>query len=293
MEYQNEINEMLINHYDKDCIISEIVRLGGLTNKTFKVATNKGTIIVRLPGPGTEELISRKEEKISNMLACELGIDPGIIYFDDTTGDKISNYVEDAITMSPETLKEEKHLIQVAQILNKLHKCNVNTNIIFDVFGMAKDYEDFMVNNKVSLFKNYAMYKEQVYLIKEKLNRYNQKLVPCHNDPLCENWISGNGSMYLIDWEYAGMNDAMWDIADVSIEAMLNEKEDLLLLENYFGRNITIDEKISFLANKIYLDYLWSLWGKTRVPFDDTMEDYANERFERMKTNIKKIEVLL
>ena len=43
-----------------------------------------------------------------------------------------------------------------------------------------------------------------------------------------------------------------------------------------------------FLANKIYVDYLWTLWAKTRVPYDgQPMEDWATERDERMKNNIK------
>ena len=81
----------------------------------------------------------------------------------------------------------------------------------------------------------------------------------------------------------------MWDLADVSIEADYDEKLDEMLLREYFGRAATENEFKRFIANKIYLDYLWTLWGKTRVPFDGKMmEDYALNRYVRLKQNISR-----
>ena len=117
------------------------------------------------------------------------------------------------------------------------------------------------------------------------------KKVPCHNDPLCENWVEGDGRMYLIDWEYAGMNDGMWDLADVSIEAGFGETEDMMLLNKYLGHKPDVMELKHFLASKIYVDYLWTLWAKARVPYDgQPMEDWAVERYNRMKGFIAEFE---
>ena len=90
--------------------------------------------------------------------------------------------------------------------------------------------------------------------------------------------------MYLIDWEYAGMNDGMWDIADVSIEAVFGEKEDREMLSAYLGREPDVLDEKHFLASKIYVDFLWTLWAKTRVPYDgEPMEEWAAERYNRLK----------
>ena len=114
--------------------------------------------------------------------------------------------------------------------------------------------------------------------------RWQPALVPCHNDPLCENWVQGADKLYLLDWEYAGMNDPMWDLADVSIEAGYTQTQDNQLLESYLQRKPTGEEQRRFLANKIYVDYLWTLWAKTRVPYDgQPMEDWAAERYARLK----------
>ena len=113
--------------------------------------------------------------------------------------------------------------------------------------------------------------------------------VPCHNDSLMGNWVlDGDGKLYLIDWEYSGMNEAMWDLSCLSIEADYSPELDNQLLEAYFGRPATVEEKKRFIAAKMYVDYLWTLWGLTRVPFDgDFMQEYADGRYMRLKKNIE------
>ena len=84
------------------------------------------------------------------------------------------------------------------------------------------------------------------------------------------------------------MNEAMWDLSCLSIEAAYSEENDLELLNAYYGREATIDEKKRFAAAKLYVDYLWTLWGLTRVPFDGQfMQEYADGRYERLKDNIE------
>ena len=116
--------------------------------------------------------------------------------------------------------------------------------------------------------------------------------VPCHNDSLIGNWVlDGDGRLYLIDWEYSGMNEAMWDLSCLSIEANYGPAEDAELLEAYYdceGRKVRIEDKKRFIAAKMYVDYLWTLWGLTRVPFDGAfMQEYADNRYMRLKKNIE------
>lgn len=269
----------------------KVERLGGLTNHSYHVINPDGKEwVVRLPGEGTEKMINRQDEKVSTELACRLGIDAKLLYFGDD-GVKISEYIANAKTMSPELMREKQQIIKAADVLKKLHSSEVDTGIPFEVFEMAKSYEDIIAENNVSLYEDYSETKENVMQIKNRLDSLvHSKKVPCHNDPLCENWIMGNAGLMLVDWEYAGMNDPLWDVADVSIESDYDEEMDNLFLESYFERQPTALEKQSFYANKIYLDYLWTLWGKTRVPYDgEPMEEYAKERYLRLKDNLNKI----
>ncbi|MBE6563561.1 MAG: hypothetical protein E7660_07475 [Ruminococcaceae bacterium] len=279
-----KIKELLVKALETDTY-KELSRMGGLTNHTYKVTLENGDeYVVRIPGEGTEEMIVRSDEMVSTKLACDLGVDAEMLWFGEN-GAKVTKYIKNAVTMSAETLKEPCHIEQMAEIFRKMHSCGVDTKVPFEVFEMAESYEDIIFDKKVPMFDDYESIKKEVMRIKGEVDASTEiKKVPCHNDPLCENWVEGDGRMYLIDWEYAGMNDGMWDVADVSIEAGFDGECDRLLLAAYLGREPELADEKHFLASKIYVDYLWTLWAKARVPYDgQPMEDWAVERYTRLK----------
>lgn len=282
------VQELLQNVLGKADYAS-IARMGGLTNRTYEVTFADGErYVVRIPGEGTEELIVRGDERISTELACRLGIDADLLYFGEK-GEKVTQFIPEAVTMSAETMREEKHIDKAAAIFRTLHNSGADTGVPFEVFDMAKGYEKIISDNRVSMYDDYDEVKAQVMAIKAEVDAICEiRRVPCHNDALCENWImSGEERMYLVDWEYAGMNDGIWDLADISIEASYERCHDERLLTAYLGREPEAADWKHLFANKLYVDYLWTLWAKTRVPYDgQPMEDWATERYERLKQNI-------
>lgn len=270
-----------------------IERLGGMTNHTYRVRINgEEEYVMRIPGEGTEEMISRGNERISTMLACELGIDARLLFFGED-GTKITEYVRDAETMNMSAMRNAGVIIGVADTLRRLHTCGRDTGVPFDVFDMAQTYEKVIKDNNVSMYPDYEMIKARIMKLKNELDQQEAiTLVPCHNDPLCENWLKCENRLYLIDWEYAGMNDGMWDLADVSIEAEYQPQHDELLLKTYLGHEPSAFERKRFVANKLYLDYLWTLWGKARVPYEgEEMEQYALGRYMRLKANMQEASI--
>lgn len=283
-----QIKELLL-HVLGTAEYAELSRMGGLTNHTYRVTLTSGEeYVVRIPGEGTEELIVRSDEKISTELACALDVDAQMLYFGEK-GEKVTKYITNAVTMSADTLKEPGHIVQMAEIFKKIHSCGKDTKVPFEVFQMAEGYEKIIRDNHVPMFEDYAQVKEAVMGIKAEIDAAVEiHKVPCHNDPLCENWVESDDRLYLIDWEYAGMNDGMWDLGDVSIEAGFDETHDMQLLRAYLGKEPGAVEKKHLLASKIYVDYLWSLWAKTRVPYDgEPMEEWATERYARLKGFIR------
>ena len=281
---ENAAVKQLLEKVLKTDDYSAISRMGGLTNRTYKVTVLGEDYVVRIPGEGTEELINRRDEMVSTRLACDLGVDAELLYFGED-GSKVTRYIKDAVTMSSETLKTDENIKRMADIFKKVHTSGVNTGVPFEVFEMAGGYEKIISDNNVPMYDDYDEIKKHVMAVKNEIDALiNAEKVPCHNDPLCENWVLGGERMYLIDWEYAGMNDGMWDVADVSIEAGFDAVCDEKLLTAYLGRTPDEKDKKHFLASKIYVDYLWTLWAKTRVPYDgQPMEDWATERYTRLK----------
>ena len=169
---------------------SDIRRLGGLTNHTYHVIFANGEeYVVRIPGEGTEEIIVRDDEKKSTQLACKLGVDAPMLYFGEN-GAKVSQYLKNAQTMSAETIKSATHIAQIAQIFRTMHDCGEDTGVPFEVFDMAAGYEKIIDNMNVPMFADYDRYKAKLMQIKEEIDSTLEiKIVPCHNDPLCENWV--------------------------------------------------------------------------------------------------------
>ena len=268
----------------------DIQRLGGMTNHSYKITRNDGEeYLVRIPGDGTEEMINRMDERKSTELGCKLGIDSPLLYFGDD-GCKVMKFIHDPQEMNEDVMKRPENLKQAAAIFHKLHTCGEDTGVRFDVFEMADLYEKIIRDGGVAFYEDYENVKQTVMDIKAAVDATGvAPRVPCHNDSLMGNWVlDGDGKLYLIDWEYSGMNEAMWDLSCFSIEADYSPDNDDQLLEEYYGRSATVEEKKRFVAAKMYVDYLWTLWGLTRVPFDgDFMQEYADGRYIRLKKNIE------
>ncbi len=150
---------------------TELERLGGLTNHTYHVTLADGReYAVRIPGEGTEEMIVRSDEQVSTRLACGLGIDAQLLYFGDD-GSKVTEYIPEAVTMSPALLKNDTRIRAVAEIFRKLHGCGKDTGVPFEVFRMAALYEKIIHDQKVPMFADYAEQKAKVMAVKEIIDR--------------------------------------------------------------------------------------------------------------------------
>ena len=266
-----------------------IERLGGMTNRSYHVVLKDGEeLLVRIPGEGTEEMINRLDERKSTELACRLGIDTELFWFGDD-GTKVMRFIRNPKAVDETVMKQKENMTQAAAIFRRLHSCGEDTGVPFEVFDMAALYERIIRSGGVAFYPDYEDVKQPVMTIKAAVDAVQAPVrVPCHNDSLMGNWVlDENGKLYLIDWEYSGMNEAMWDLSCLSIEADFSEQDDAELLKAYYNREPTLDEKKRFAAAKLYVDYLWTLWGLTRVPFDGAfMQEYADGRYLRLKKNI-------
>lgn len=292
-----KVKELLIKaNRSGDC--AKIERLGGMTNRSYKVTLENGEeLLVRIPGEGTENMINRLDERKSTELACELNIDSKLLYFGDD-GTKVMKFIKNPQPMNEEVMRRKENLLQAAEIFHRLHYSGIDTGVRFEVFDMADLYERIIRASGVAFYNDYEAVKQSVMNIKAEFDAAGTApRVPCHNDSLMGNWVlDSDGKLYLIDWEYSGMNEAMWDLSCLSIEADYGASEDDELLNAYYsyeGLEAGVEEKKRFIAAKLYVDYLWTLWGLTRVPFDgEFMQEYSDNRYERLKKNIDAYKVI-
>lgn len=277
-----------------NCIVSDVIRIGGMTNRNYKVSFNDSNVILRIPGIGTEKMINRKSEIRNCNLIRNKKIDAEILYINEDSGIKISKCIDGAETLTGRSAKKEENIKLVTEILRKLHDSDVNMENEFNPFNEIKRYEEIIKEFKGTFYEGYEFIRNDIMRIEEYMKKNGYNKVPCHNDTLPDNFIKdNNGKLYLIDWEYSGLNDNMWDVAAYSLESEFIETDDDLLLRYYLKGNIDKTSRRRFLMNKILQDMLWSLWTIIKEHEGDNFGTYGIDRYKRGVENLEKLKNII
>ena len=262
-------------------------RLGGLTNLVFKVGAGAETYVLRIPGEGTEEYIDRKVEAHNARVAAGAGVSAEVLFFDETDGLMLARYLAGCVTMSPELFKSRPGApARAAAVLKRMHTCGKEFNFRFELFAKIDEYLGVLAKMGAELPDGYHDVVKEAEAVRTALEKNPMPLAPCHCDPLAENFLDDGQRMWAVDWEYSGMNDPIWDLGDISVEAGFDEAQDREMMEAYCGGAVPPAIRGRMVIYKAMCDLLWTLWGliqhANKNPVDDFWA-YSINRFERCK----------
>lgn len=173
----------------------------------------------------------------------------------------------------------------IANALRTLHECGKMFKIDFDPFKDTLYYESELLKANGKVFKGYEEEKQKFLPLKDELEKLGMVMAPCHLDALPENFVkSGEDRIYLIDWEFSGNYDRLWDVASVIVECGYSKEEEELFLNKYFLRQPTEAERKRILIHKISQDMCWCMWAAAKAAQGaDYLEEYSLDRFNRGK----------
>ncbi len=271
----------------RDLAGARIERLGGLTNRVYRVTVAGENFCLRIPGKGTEDYIDRRVEATNARAAAAAGIAPEVLFIDPEEGLMLTRFLEGVVTMTPELFASREGAVErAAAALRRLHGNGGNFAFHFELFSMIDDYLGVIAKRKAVLPEGYHELVNEAEAVREALAAHPVALAPCHCDPLCENFLDSGERMWIVDWEYSGMNDPMWDLGDLSVEAGFTPEQDEALLAAYFGGPPDPFDRGRMVVYKAMCDLLWTLWGLIQHADGNPVEDfwaYALGRFERCK----------
>jgi len=265
---------------------SSAIRLGGLTNVNYRISNNGEEFVIRIPGIGTSEYINRKAEQVAAYSAATVGVNAEVLFFDVTDGLMLTRFVANSVTMTPDRFKDLGAVARAGHALHDLHSKASKFSGDFKLFPAIDDYRELLQRKNAPLPDGYEMMQNRIDATRTALESRRFEMVPSHCDPLCENFLDTGERMYIIDFEYSGNNDPMWDIGDLSVEGGFTEQQDKVLVGAYFGSSVTNTELGRMVAYKAMCDVLWSLWGMVQHANNNPVEDfwaYANGRFARCR----------
>ena len=276
-------------HIEKEV---SIMQIGGMSNKNFKVTKGKLEYVLRVPGNGSEGMVVRSNEEQNSMQACKMGINPPIRYFNAKTGIKLADFVKNAETLNGATIQRPSSMKKIVKIFQTLHHSHVRFGNEFNVFNEIRNYERLLEECNGTMYEGYEDHREKVLRLEDYLNKLGVSIKPCHNDLVAENFLKAeDGTIYLIDWEYSGMNDPMWDIAALFLENNFSEENQDYFLSHYFNGKEPENARKKIFVYQILMDWLWSLWTVIKETQGEEFGTYAVDRYTRAIENLKKIEL--
>lgn len=286
LDEDNEILNSDLMNIIKDtigCEISKIMNIQplkkGMTNRSFSFEVNSKRYIMRVPGEGTEKLIDRKHEyDVYQAIKDENICDP-VIYMNPENGYKITEYIHDAHACDSTDFSD------VSKCMNKLHAFHdkkLKVNHTFEVFEELEKYESYWQGTP-SIYRDYKTTKAHIYELKEFVDAQPKKWGLSHIDSVPDNFLFSDDELYLIDWEYAGMQDQHIDIAMFAIYSLYDREDVEKLIDAYFNGQCKDLVRIKIYAYIAICGLLWSNWCEYKRNLGVEFGEYSLKQYRYAK----------
>ncbi|MDP9255962.1 MAG: phosphotransferase family protein [Actinomycetota bacterium] len=263
-----------------DRVVTELP--GGLTNTNYKVEVGDRSYVVRVSSKDAGLLaIDRENEYANSVAAAESGVGAGVVAYLPEMGALVLDFIEGS-TMSAAQLRRGDRLREVAAVIRELHACR-RFRDDFNMFRVQERYARIVQDRRLRLPERYLEFAPQVSAIESAMAVREDGTVPCNNDLLAENFIWTGDRFRLIDYEYSGNNDPMFELGNVWSESNLSLEQLDELVAHYYGRplvNKVARARLWGLMSK----YGWTLWasiqdGVSTIDFD--FWGWGMEKYER------------
>lgn len=257
---------------------------GGLTNRNLKVVSARGACVVRIPVPGPSLLgIDRDHEHANSVAAAEAGVGAPVLHFRPGAG-LVVGFLEGR-TLTDTDLHDPAVLARVAAACRRLH---AGPRFVgdFDMFDTQARYRAIVAEHGFRLPPRYDAFAPALARVRAALGPGTS--VPCHNDLLAANLLdcpdgAGGTTVRIVDYEYSGNNDPMFDLGNAWSEAAL--PPDLLdvLVTAYFGGPRPAQVARARLFGLV-AKYGWMLWASIQEatsPLDFDFWAWGLEKYDR------------
>ncbi len=259
---------------------------GGITNRNFRARFGDADYVIRVPGKDTSLLeIDRAAERIANERAAAAGIAPPVAGMVESPQAIVTKFVEGR-GVSSEELREPAPLAEVARALRTIHELGEPPlPATFDSFRIVETYAETAVGRGAALPDAYATAHARAAEIEAALTGPEHEPVPCHDDLLAANFIRGADQLWIVDWEYAGMGDRYFDLANFAVNNELDEAQHEALLADYFSEAVSPRRLATLRVMMFMSDFREAMWGVVQGVVSELDFDFAgyhDKHFDRL-----------
>ena len=267
---------------------------GGMTNSNFRVEHGDEIFFVRLGEDIPEHGVYRFNELAASRAAFSCGISPEVVHQE--SGAMVLRFIEGK-TLKSENLRDHSTMEKVVTLLKKCHfempQYLPGTTLIFWVFQVIRSYANTLRKGQSRMIPELSRFIE--------INKKLEKTVGAvdirfgHNDLLFGNFIDDGLRLWLIDWDYAGFNSPLFDLANLASNNEYSELLERHLLGVYYEReasDILWKRYFAMKCASLLRESMWSMVSEIHSTLDFDFVNYTNEnlaRFENTYENFNKL----
>ena len=238
--------------------------------------------VVRLPGKDTALLgIDRETERAASLAAAAIGVGPEVLA-------SRPYLVTEFIDARPVPADELRTRVpEVAAMLRAIH-AGPALPTDFSPFELTARYERTARERGGSIPASYPELRAAADAIEAVMAGPR---VPCHNDLLTANFLDDDGRLRLLDWEYAGMNDPHFDLANFASHHDLEPGAEVALLEAYGGGSLARLRLMRLMA--AFWEGMWGVVQATCSELDIDFLAYAEQHLARVRARLGDLDAWL
>lgn len=198
---------------------------GGVMNTSYRVAYGTRAFVLRLSsGSGRADARHAEVERRVQRQAAEQGLAPAVVHADAGKGILLSEFLPGR-AWRPTDLEDDARLESLAQLLRRVHRLPICGTPYAGLEAARTYFEGLEAAGRAGDIARHC-------LAIVETTPVEVSLACCHNDVVAEN-VVGDIEPKLIDWEYAGDNDPLFDLASLIGWHDLGERQVDVLLGAY------------------------------------------------------------
>jgi thiamine kinase-like enzyme len=262
---------------------------GGITNTNFSVTHQGRRYFVRVGDDIPVHQVMRFNERAASEAAFAAGISPEVVHAE--PGALVFAFIEGR-TFGAADVREAHNLTRIVTLLKHVHtempKHLRGPALMFNVFHIARDYAHTLRNAR-------SRHMPQIPKLLELATRLEHDVGPidivyAHNDLLPANFIDDGHRLWLIDWDYAGFNSPLFDLANLASNNELTGDQETWLLETYHGRSPDTGLRRCYSAMKcasLLRETMWSMVSEIHSTLDFDYKAYTADYLGRLDRTVE------
>ena len=229
-------------------------------------------------------MIKRREEAEVYEVLRGRGICDDIAYINAQNGYKITEFLEGARVCNADSEEDIKVCMKK---LREFHDQKLIVGHDFDIFKQIEFYESLW-GDKTSIYRDYENTKKNVFLLKKYIDTVKKEKCLTHIDAVPDNFLfTTDGTVRLIYWEYAGMQDPHVDIAMFCIYSLYDREQIDKLIDIYFEGNCPMEIRIKIYSYIAACGLLWSNWCEYKRNLGVEFGEYSLRQYRYAKEYYK------